>query len=305
MSFALEVKQSLCSMNQKKDCCRRSLLYGILLFAVDFNQNKIRLITESEATAELTLKLLYDLYKIEGNLYETQKKQADDSISKIKSSKITVSARQDVNKLLSKLGYEESIKDGINRSLFTCENCRQSFLRGVFVSAGMLTNPELSYHLEIPVRNEVLAGELLELLSEADIYAKYGTRKNQGMIYIKSSEQIENFLAYIGASNALFEIMNSRIIKEAKNDANRQRNCDTANLSKVVSAANAQVQAIKRLIDEGRLELLGPELKETALKRLEFPELSIKDFGLMFNPAISKSGINNRLKKIMDFADNN
>ena len=189
-------------------------------------------------------------------------------------------------------------------TLFTCENCRPSFLRGVFLSAGLLTDPERSYHLEIPVKNEAIAYELIAMLEDADISAKLGARKNQIIVYIKSSEQIENFLAYIGASGALFDMMNSRIIKGAKNDANRRVNCDTANLSKTVSASKAQTDAIRELISSGRLELLPPELKETALLRLEYPELSIKDFGLMFEPAISKSGVNHRLKKIMEFAQN-
>ena len=96
--------------------------------------------------------------------------------------------------------------------------------------------------------------------------------------------------------------MNQRIVKDALNNANRIRNCDTANLSKTVSASKTHTDAINELIKTGRLELLPPELKETALLRLEYPELSIKDFGLMFEPPISKSGVNHRLKKIMDFA---
>jgi DNA-binding protein WhiA len=299
MSFAAQAKISLCKINVKKDCCRRALLYGLLLFAVNFDESKIRLITESEATGELVLKLLSELYRIEGNLYVTDRKNDAESP---KSFKITVSARADIRKLLEKFGYEKELTQGINKSLFTCENCRASFLRGAFLSGGILTDPENSYHLEIPTRDETLARELLTMLSDAEISAKLGSRKNSHMVYIKSSEQIENFLAYIGASEALFEMMNSRILKSAKNDANRLRNCDTANLSKTVSASNAQTEAIKELIKTKRLELLPPELRETARMRLEYPELSIKDFGQMFDPPISKSGVNHRLKKIMDFA---
>ena len=304
VSFATQAKQNLCAINIKKDCCRRALLYGILLFAVNFDENKIRLITESETTAELTLKLLAELYHIEGNLYVTERKHANEDGETQKSNKITVSARNDVKKILTKLGCEVEATSHINMTLFTCENCRPSFLRGVFLSAGLLTDPERSYHLEIPVKNEAIAYELIAMLEDADISAKLGARKNQIIVYIKSSEQIENFLAYIGASGALFDMMNSRIIKGAKNDANRRVNCDTANLSKTVSASKAQTDAIRELISSGRLELLPPELKETALLRLEYPELSIKDFGLMFEPAISKSGVNHRLKKIMEFAQN-
>ncbi len=300
MSFAAQAKQSLCKIIVKKDCCRRALLYGILLLAVNFDENRIRLITESDTTCELTLKLLYELYRIQGNLYVTEKKNVEGEAQK--SNKITVSARADVKKLIAKLGYDDTVEPGINTSVFTCEGCRAAFLRGAFLSAGLLTDPEHAYHLELPVKDDVLARELVEMLDEADVSAKQGNRHGQSMLYIKSSEQIENFLAYIGASEALFEMMNSRILKGAKNDANRQRNCDTANLSKTVSAAKAQTDAIRLLEKSGRLELLPPELKKTARLRLEYPELSIKDFGLMFEPPISKSGVNHRLKKIMEFA---
>ena len=306
MSFATQAKQDLCQMNVKKDCCRRSLLYGILLFAVNFDENRIRLITESDDTASLTLKLLRELYGIEGNLYVTYKKQLSENAESQKSNKITVSVKADVMKIMSKFGYITDDKAyGINTELFSCENCRTAFLRGAFLSSGLITNPERSYHLEIPVRSKELAHELVEMLKQSEISARHGTRHSQDMVYIKSSEQIENFLAYIGASNALFEMMNSRILKEAKNDANRLRNCDTANLLKTVSASTQQIEAIKKLLDNNKLGLLPSELRETALKRLEFPELSIKEFGLVFDPPISKSGINHRLRKIMEFADNN
>jgi DNA-binding protein WhiA len=305
LSFAIQAKQSLCTINVKKDCCRRALLYGILIFAVNFEEDRIRLITESDATSALTLKLLKDLYHIDGNLYVTEKKQADEDGEAVKSHKITVSVKSDIRRILEKLGYQSSPDSSIHTDLFSCENCRASFLRGAFLSAGLITNPEASYHLEIQTKDAELAGELIKILEGADVSAKSGSRKSQTFVYIKSSEQIENFLAYIGASEALFEIMNSRILKSAKNDANRIRNCDTANLTKTVSASKAQTDAINEIISNGKIELLPPELKETALLRLEYPELSIKDFGMMFEPPISKSGVNHRLKKIMDFAENN
>lgn len=305
MSFAIQAKQGLCSINIKKDCCRRALLYGILLFAVDFNETRIRLITESEATATLTLKLLEDMFHITGNRYITEKKQTDEDGEVIKSHKITVSVKNDIKKILDKLAYYDGSTERIYTEFFKCENCRASFLRGCFLSSGILNNPELSYHLEIHASTEELADGLVGILEQADISAKVSSRRGKNFVYIKSSEQIENFLAYIGASEALFEMMNKRIIKEAMNDANRRTNCDTANLNKTVSAAKAQTDAIKGLIASGKIELLPPELRQTALLRLENPELSIKDFGMLFPTPISKSGVNHRLKKIMDFAENN
>ena len=301
MTFATRTKLELCQINIKKDCCKKSLLYGILLFAASFEEGRIRLITESDATAELTLRLLRELYKIEGNLYVTEKKQRDDEGDVIRSTKITVSAKADAEKLYYKLGGGSA--DRINTEIFCCDGCRTAFLRGAFLSAGKLNNPEAENRLEFTVRGDAVAHELVGLMAECDVSARLGKRLDDVTVYIKATEQIENLLGVIGASSALFELMNSRIVKDAKNDANRKRNCDTANLGRTVSAADAQVKAIRALIDTGRISLLPDELAETAYLRLENPELSIKDFGLLFEPPISKSGINHRLKKIMDFAN--
>ena len=303
MTFATRTKLELCQINIKKDCCKKALLYGILLFAATFESGRIKLITESDATAELTLRLMRELYKIEGNLYVTEKKVRDDDGDIVRSNKITVSVKADAEKLYFKLGGGSS--DKINREILLCDSCRAAFLRGAFLSDGKLNNPEAENRLEFTVRNSGIADELVALLEECDVGAKIGKRLDDVTVYIKATEQIENLLGVIGASSALFELMNSRIVKEAKNDANRKRNCDTANLGRTVSAADAQVKAVKSLIDSGRISLLSDELSETAYLRLENPELSIKDFGLLFDPPISKSGINHRLKKIMDFAEKN
>ena len=303
MTFATRTKLELCQINTKKDCCKKSLLYGMLLFAATFESSRIRFITESDATAELTLKLLRELYKIEGNLYVTEKKQRDDDGDVIRSNKITVSVKADAEKLYFKLGSGSA--DKINRELFCCDSCRFAFLRGAFLSAGKLNNPEAENRLEFTTRGGGIAGELVDLIAECDVAAKLGKRLDDVTVYIKATEQIENLLGVIGASSALFELMNSRIVKDAKNDANRKRNCDTANLGRTVSAADAQIKAIRTLIDSGRIALLSDELAQTAYLRLDNPELSIKDFGLLFDPPISKSGINHRLKKIMDFSENN
>ena len=303
MTFATRTKLELCQINVKKDCCKKALLYGILLFAASFQSSRVKLITESDATCELTLKLLRDLYKIEGNLYVTEKKQRDDDGDIVRSNKITVSVKADAEKLYYKLGGGDG--DKINRGIFACESCKTAFLRGVFLSAATLNNPESENRLEFTVRSQNIASELIGLLAECDVTAKLGKRLDDITVYIKATEQIENLLGVVGASSALFELMNSRIVKDAKNDANRKRNCDTANLGRTVSAADAQVKAVQSLIDSGRISLLPDELCETAYLRLENPELSIKDFGLLFDPPISKSGINHRLKKIMDFAEKN
>ena len=303
MTFATRTKLELCQINIKKDCCKKALLYGILLFAATFESGRIKLITESDATAELTLRLMRELYKIDGNLYVTEKKVRDDDGDIVRSNKITVSVKADAEKLFYKLSVGTA--DKINREIFACDSCTTAFLRGAFLSAGKLNNPEAENRLEFTVRSNGVAAELVDLLAECDVSAKIGKRLDDITVYIKATEQIENLLGVIGASSALFELMNSRIVKDAKNDANRKRNCDTANLGRTVSAADAQVKAIQSLIDSGRISLLTDELCETAYMRLENPELSIKDFGLLFDPPISKSGINHRLKKIMDFAEKN
>lgn len=184
-------------------------------------------------------------------------------------------------------------------SLFKCGNCRPHFLRGVFIACGSVTNPERGYHLELSLPDEKTIAKIRAFLNEAGLPPKISVRKGAHILYYKESGVIEDFFAYIGATKAAFILMNSKIIRELRNNANRVANCETNNIEKTVNASQKHINAIRLLEKKGALKLLPAELQETARLRMTYPQLSLSELGAMLNPPISKSGVNHRLAKIV------
>ena len=171
------------------------------------------------------------------------------------------------------------------------------------MGAGSCTSPEKNYHLEVIFGNEENANYIINLAKSYDIDFKIIKYKDKFMIYIKEAEQISLFLACIGANKAVLKLEDVRIFKEMKNNINRVVNCETANLSKTVNASVNQIEDIKFLKKIKKFEELSPEVKEIAYLRLEHPESSLKELGEMLTEPIGKSGVNHRLKKIKELAE--
>jgi DNA-binding protein WhiA len=148
-----------------------------------------------------------------------------------------------------------------------------------------------------------MANDLLELLSDLGFYFKIRLRQNKYVVYSKDSETIEDFLASIGANNATFTLMNNKIVKELRNNANRVKNCDDANIDKSLNASQKYLSAIKYLIESNNITRLPDQLKETAYLRLENKELNYAELGRKFSPVISKSGVFHRLEKIAELSE--
>lgn len=182
----------------------------------------------------------------------------------------------------------------------TC--CKRAFLRGVFMAAGSVSNPERAYHLEIAVLSERLADQIREILSSFMIDAKITTRKKYFVVYIKEGSQIVDFLNVIGAHIALMNFENVRIVKEVRNSVNRRVNCETANIDKTVSAAARQIEDIKYIQCNMGFSRLTEGLREIALLRLEYPECPLQELGKLLSKPIGKSGVNHRLRKLSDIA---
>lgn len=305
MSFAQETKASLVAASEglKHDCCRRSLLYGIIYSAGIFSRERLKLVTACEELAELTVKWLRDQYSIEGNLYITEKKSGD--ADERRSCKITVPQRRELERLFHgfRYGPDES-EANLNTEMFRCPNCAAAFVRGAFLAAGTLTDPDKGYHLELDFASESAAGNLSSLLSECGIEPKHTSRKTEHVLYYKDSESIENFLAFIGATGAAFTIMNKKIERELRSDANRLANSELANIGKTVAAAGDQLAAINALRARGELERMPDELKVTAYLRLDHADATLAQLAALHDPPITKSGVNHRLKKIMAWKAN-
>ena len=180
---------------------------------------------------------------------------------------------------------------------------KKAFIRGAFLGAGSISNPENSYHLEMVLSNENNLKILRNILQEFGIQTKELLGKNRYSIYIKDGEEISKFLALIGANKAVMKFEEIRIQKEMRGKVNRIVNCETANLSKTINAAIEQIAAIKKLQEEGKFNKLDDNLKEIAILRIENPDMPLVELGKLLKEPLGKSGVNYRLKKIMEIAN--
>lgn len=184
----------------------------------------------------------------------------------------------------------------------TC--CKRAFLRGLFLACGSVTDPDRGYHLELAFGSMGKAREVIKLLESFGIEAKIVERKKNYIVYLKEGARIVDFLNVMEAHVALMEFENVRILKEMRNSINRQVNCETANIKKTVSAAARQIEDIQYIKDTSGFGTLPKGLAEIANLRLEHAEVSLKELGQMLDPPIGKSGVNHRLRKLSEIAEN-
>ena len=195
--------------------------------------------------------------------------------------------------------------DLIDRGVFVCPECKNVFLRGAFLACGTINSPDSGYRIELTVQSAALADDFEKFLGESGLSPLRASKRSAELLYFKESENIEDFLNLIGAHNAAFDIMNEKIYREFRNNANRIANCETANIDKSVSASLSQIEAINKLERLGKLELLPDELRITAKLRLENPDVSLTELAELHEPPITKSGVNHRLAKLRAIAENN
>ncbi len=184
--------------------------------------------------------------------------------------------------------------------VYSC--CRRAFIRGAFLASGSVSDPGKSYHFEILCAGPEDAEELTRVIETFDLAPKTTERKHRFPVYLKDSEAIVDILNVMGASRALMDFENVRIIKGIKNSANRQSNCDAANITKTVQAASRQLDDIRLIEREIGLSQLSPQLREIAEVRLAHPEESLKELGEHMDPPVGKSGVNHRLGKLSQIA---
>lgn len=293
MSFSSQVKNELVKIEYEKNCCKKSMLYGMALFAKSFSHRSVIVQTENENTIMLFRLLLKELCNI------------DCSIKNSPSGKtFTIElGRLKASKLMTYFGHNEHETTlRINYSVLNCKQCQNAFVAGTFLSCGTVSSPQKGYHLEFSIAYLNLTKSFITLLQEMELEPKLTSRKGYNIIYFKESEAIEDFLYIMGASKAMFDMMNIKIVKEIRNSANRKANCEAANIDKMVKAASPQIAAILKIQDKKGLDFLSDSLKEMAEVRLENPDSSLSELAEMFDPPLSRSGVNHRLKRIVNIA---
>ena len=179
----------------------------------------------------------------------------------------------------------------------------KAVLRGAFMAAGTINNPNKKYHLEIFLSSKENAKFINYITEQFNIYSKLLKREKNYVVYLKDGEAISNFLALIGANKAVLNFEEVRVMREMKNKVNRIVNCETANLNKIINVAVSQIEDIKYIIKKKRFEDLPDNLKEIAKIRLENPDMSLEQMGKLLEKPIGKSGVNHRLKKIGELAE--
>lgn len=303
MSFSLETKKELCKNPWETSAQMRAECYGLLLFAKMFRHNAILLSTENKYVANRFINLLSDCFGVITEKCSTLTgKRASGHLFTI-----SVPNPDECNKIFTYFGHSrDEINLRINRANIESEESMVGFLRGAFLCCGSVSDPAKDYHLEFSVPFKNLCGDLTKLISEMADYMqvpKITTRKGVYVAYLKDSEHISDFIAFIGAPLASMQIMNEKIVKEIRNNANRKTNSEVANMKKTINASMEQIKAIEKIQCSIGLETLSDDLHTLALLRLEQPEASLRDLGEQLKPPISRSGVNHRMKKIMDMAE--
>ena len=195
---------------------------------------------------------------------------------------------------------KEQLVDGL---VVLKDCCKRAFLRGAYLCAGSMSNPEKAYHFEIVCNEYEKATQLSELIHHFHIDSKVVLRKKYAVVYLKEGEQIVDMLNIMEAYRCLMNFENVRIVKEMRNSVNRQVNCETANIHKTVNAAVKQTQDIRLIMEKRGLSSLPLPLQEMARVRLEHPDAPLKELGTYFDPPIGKSGVNHRLRKLGELAE--
>ena len=296
-SFSASAKAEVCRSLPQKQCCSLAQCFGVLLFANAFNDENIRIITESKEFAQMLPKLFKKAFGI-----QFDQLPAEESTGKLN---FQITDPDKIHRVMDACGFDpkDTLSLHINLPLVEEDCCKMAFLKGAFLAGGSVTDPAKGYHLELSTTHQSVAREGYALMQEMLPFApKMATRGGASVLYLKQSDMISDCLTFLGAPVAAMGIMEAKLEKELNNKVNRRCNCDDANTSKVVEAAQEQLAAIRVLRSKTIVEQLPAKLKQAALAREANPEASLTELAAMMEPPITKPAMNHRLKKLVQLA---
>lgn len=296
MSFSATVKEELAGHISAARHCQLAELAAMIQFGTKVDKEGKHLIfeAENETVERKYFTLLKKTFNIETVVQEKDWQIAD---------------REAEKKLISALYLAE--EDGrifasgrtVNTLLIKNACCARAYLRGAFLCAGSMSDPQKSYHLEFVCSDRGQAEQLQRVIAEFRIEARIIKRKKYDVVYLKEGSGIVDLLNVMEAHISLMNLENLRIVKEMRNSINRRVNCETANISKTVNAASKQIEDILLIREKYGFENLPETLRQMAEVRLEYPDAPLKELGEYLNPRVGKSGVNHRLRKLCEIAD--
>lgn len=306
MSFSAEVKNELARITGDQECCHVAELASLMRMGgtmlIGGNRSVgVSFTTENAAVARKVLTLIKKGFHLPTEVVVSRGRR----LKKTNSYTVKVAPSQTVAHLLKRLGIMQGDTLNISQDFSVLKKvcCRRSYLRGAFLGGGSVNKPEGDYHMELVTGNSDFAKTLVRLMKALRLPGRITERKNDYIIYLKEGDAIIRFLSIIGAHQALMDFENVRVIKEMRNQVNRLVNCETANLQKTVNAALRQVEMIQRIAETVGLDRLPVGLREAAEARLAFPEATLNELVEVLDGCISKSGLNHRLRKLEQVAE--
>ena len=297
VSFSSAAKAEVCKYLPSKRCCALAECFGILLYCNSFQHDGIKIITESREFAYILPKLFKKAFDLSFDSFP--------SLASPGKLVFQIWETEKIECIMEAFGFsrEDTLSLHVNYPIVEEECCKGAFLRGAFLAGGSVTDPEKGYHMEISTTHQSVARETNLLIREAMTFLPKMAKRGGGQVlYVKQSEQISDFLTFLGAPVAAMGIMETRLEKELNNKVNRRCNCDDANTSKVVEAAQEQLVAIRILKEAGLFDKLPPKLMQAAVAREDHPESSLTELASMMEPPITKPAMNHRLKKLVQMA---
>ena len=285
MSFSSEQKLEIISQPIKSSCCRHAMVQGIIVSRGVCEDGKISLSLDKEVAAYAE--------KLIGEIYSKQPVYRASSIG----------GRRHILSFESSsaVKYLASFYDTDHFLVEKCPMCRPTFMRGIFLASGRVSDPFKQYSLEFSVGRAT--DKICAFFEDCGFVPRISNKKKEVVIYFKNSGAIEDYFAISGMNQTTFVFMNAKIKGEIRNNANRIANCETNNIDKAVSASMSQISLIQQLIDKGLLSQLPEELEKTALLRVEHKDMSLSRLASIMTPPISKPGLSHRLKKISSMAE--
>ena len=291
MSYSTVAKNELCGIRPESDCCALAEAYGLLLYS--------RLLSEG-----------HDSYATETKEIAMLMGETTASVCGVYTDVITLpKSNSNGHRYIVKIPNAEQKKlicsrfAGTNGGILDKECCVAAFLRGVFIVCGTVTEPSRDYHMEFLAGSERRCEILSDTLGRIGLHGNKLQRGDRWLFYIKGADDIISLMKKMGSMYSVQSIEQTKNVRDFRNNANRLVNCDQANIDRTLSASAQQCAAIRRLIQKCGYIGIPPELREIARLRLENPEMTLRELSESLSEPITRSGVNHRLKKLIELAD--
>lgn len=278
MSFSSQTKEVLCKTPYECPACRLAELAGFFACTGKISDGVMRVHTLNPA---LALRIISSL-----------------------ESELGITAQAEGSRIIIDEHSQKKLSDAISQDVMIYDCCKVSYIRGAFLGGGSVNAPDKKYHIEFSAKSDRDAQIISDTLSDLEFKPKITHRKEKSVVYIKEGEQIAELLGYISNGRVGLEFMSAQVEKEHKSSTQRQVNCESANLDKLARASSRHIIAIKQIKAAHKWSSMPEVLREIGELRLKHPDVSLEALGKMTEQGIGKSGVNHRLNRIVEYAQN-